>query len=136
MPLEIGPRLRAFLDEPFPITVGTTRSDGSVQMNPVWYEFRDGLIWLNGGPQRGWVRHLQRDPRLTLLLMDPRNMFRWAQMQGRLVDTTADGADAHIDHLSQRYTGQPYAAPKVDRLIVRIQIERVTGGEARQPWDV
>jgi hypothetical protein len=26
--------------------------------------------------------------------------------------------------------------PKVDRLIVRIDPERVTGGESRQPWDV
>jgi len=34
MPLQFGPRLTAFLDEPLPITIGTTRKDGSVQMNP------------------------------------------------------------------------------------------------------
>ncbi len=136
MPLQIGPRLTAFLDEPLAIAIGTMRRDGSVQMNPVWYEYRDGQIWLNGGPDRGWFKHLQRDPRMTLLLLDSRNPFRWAQMQGRLAGSTFDGADEHIEQLSQRYTGRPYPAPKVDRLIVRIDIERVTGGENRQPWDV
>jgi PPOX class probable F420-dependent enzyme len=136
MSLEFGPRLKAFLDEPFLITIGTTRRDGSVQMNPVWYEYRDDHFWLNGGPRRGWVKHLKRDPRITLLLVDPKNNFRWAQIQGRLVDTSLEGADDHIEHLSLRYTGGPYRGPKVDRLIVRIDPERVTGGESMQPWDV
>jgi PPOX class probable F420-dependent enzyme len=135
MPIEFGPRLRAFLDEPLPIVIGTTRRDGSVQMTPLWYEARDGQIWLNGGPRRDWFKHLQRDPRLTLLVLDPRNMFRWAQIQGRLAGTTFEGADDHIDHLSQRYTGHQYAAPKVERMIIRIEPERVLGGENRQAWD-
>jgi PPOX class probable F420-dependent enzyme len=136
MPLQIGPRLRKFLDEPLPILIGTTRRDGSVQMNPVWFEYRDGQIWLNGGPRRDWVKHLKRDPRITLLLLDPKNMFRWAQIQGRLEGTTAEGADDHIDRLAQRYTGALYRAPKIDRLIVRIDPERVTGHESGQAWDV
>jgi PPOX class probable F420-dependent enzyme len=136
MALQIGPRLQAFFDAPLPIVIGTVRANGSVQMNPIWYEFRDGLIWLNGGPQRGWVRHLERDGRATLLVQDPNNMFRWAQVECRYVDQTADGADDHIEHLSQRYTGGPYRNPKVDRLIVRLRPERVTGFESGQAWDV
>jgi PPOX class probable F420-dependent enzyme len=136
MPLTFGPHLQAFLDEPLPSTIGTTRRDGSVQMNPLWYEYRDGLVWLNGGPNRGWFKHLLRDPRLTLFVLDPKNMFRWAQIQARLVDSTAEGADDHIERLSQRYTGGAYRGPKVDRLIIRVAPERVTGGENGQPWDV
>ncbi len=136
MPLQFGPRLKTFLDEPHLITLGTTRRDGSVQMNPVWYEYRDGQIWLNGGPNRGWFKHLERDPRITLFVQDPTNAWRWAQIQGRLADSNVDGADDHIDHLSQRYTGALYRNPKIDRLIVRIDPERVTGGENREPWDV
>ncbi|MDQ3810233.1 MAG: pyridoxamine 5'-phosphate oxidase family protein, partial [Chloroflexota bacterium] len=82
MSVRIGPRLQAFFEEALPITIGTTRGDGRVQLNPVWYEYREGEIWLNGGPNRGWLRHMQRDPRVTLLLVDPANMFRWAQIQG------------------------------------------------------
>jgi PPOX class probable F420-dependent enzyme len=136
MSLQIGPRLKAFFDEPLPMTVGTTRRDGSVQMTPVWYEYRDGQIWLNGGPKRDWVKHMRRDPRATLFVVDPKNMFRWAQIQGRLADTSMEGGDDHIEHLSQRYTGGPYRNPKVERMIVKINPERVTGMESGQPWDV
>ena len=136
MALTIGPRLEAFLNERLPITVGTSRRDGSVHMNPVWYEYRDGQIWLNGGPNRGWFKHLERDPRITLFLMDSAKLFRWAQIQGRLASTSVEGADEHIDRLSRRYLGGPYSQPKVDRLIIRIDLERVTGGENREPWDV
>src|SRR5690348_11297956 len=102
MSLTFGPRLQAFVDEPLAIVLGTTRRDGSIEMVPIWYEYRDGQIWLNGGPKRDWFRHLERDSRATLLLVDPKNMFRWARMQARLADSTFEGADEHIDHLSQR----------------------------------
>jgi len=136
MPLQFGPRLTALLDEPLPVTIGTTRSNGSVQMVPVWYEYRDSQIWLNGGTTRDWVKHLQRNPRLTLLVLDPKNMLRWTQIQGRLASTSVEGADDHVERLSQRYTGAPYRNSKVDRLIVRVDPERVSGGESMQPWDV
>jgi PPOX class probable F420-dependent enzyme len=136
MAVQIGPRLEAFFGEPVPITVGTTRKDGSVEMVPVWYEYSNGQIILNGGPGRDWFKHMQRDPRVTLLVLDPKNMFRWARIQARYAGSTTDGADDHIEHLSQRYTGGPYRNPKVDRLIVRLDPERVSGGERGSPWDV
>ena len=136
MSLQFGPRLTKLLEEPLPVIVGTTRRDGSVEMNPVWFEYRDGQIWLNGGHNRDWFKHLQRDPRITLLLVDPQNMFRWARIEGKLAGTSVEGADEHIDRLSMRYIGRPYQNPKVDRLIIRIDPTRVSGGENRQPWDV
>ena len=135
MPLQFGPRLIHFLEEPLPISVGTTRHDGSVEMNPVWFEYRDGQIWLNGGHNRDWFKHMQRDPRVTLLVIDPGNMFRWAQIQGTLAGTSTEGADEHIERLSMRYTGGAYQNPKIDRLIIKIDPYRVKGGENRHPWD-
>jgi PPOX class probable F420-dependent enzyme len=136
MSLQFGERLRALLDEPLPVTLATTRAEGTVQLAPVWYEYRDGFIWLNGGPKRDWFLHMQRDPRATLLVLDPKNMFRWVQIQAKLHDTTFEGADDHIERLSQRYFGRPYPNPKVDRLIIRLEPLRVTGMESGQPWDV
>jgi hypothetical protein len=63
-------------------------------------------------------------------------MFRWAEIRGRLLDTSSDGADDHIERLSQRYFGGPYRNPKVNRLIIRVEPLRVRGYESGQPWDV
>src|SRR5437764_4494418 len=86
MAVELSPKMQEFTQEVYPAIIGTNRKDGSVQINPVWFEFQDGSFWINGGTNRGWFKHLQRDPRITLLLIDPKNMFRWAQVQGRMVE--------------------------------------------------
>jgi hypothetical protein len=99
MPVRFGPRLTAFLDEPIPIVPGITRRNRRVQMNLVWFEFREQQIWLNGGPQRDWFHHIERDPRVTSFLIDSRNMFRCTLIQGRFADITVDGADEHIETL-------------------------------------
>jgi PPOX class probable F420-dependent enzyme len=134
--LTVGPRLRAFLDGVYPAVVGTARRDGTVAMTPVWFEYADGYVWLNGGPNRAWFKRMRRTGTASLLLLDPRNMFRFARIEGRLAEATAEGADEHIERLSRRYTGGAYPGPTIDRLIVKIEPTAVTGGDARQPWDV
>lgn len=47
--------MQAFLDEVMPAIVGTSRSDGSVQMNPIWYDRRGDEIWLNPATSRAWA---------------------------------------------------------------------------------
>ena len=135
MALRFGPRLRAFLGEVYPAVIGTARRDGAVVMTPLWFELAGDQILLNGGPNRAWLKRMERTGRVSLLFLDPKNMFRHALVQGRLVGTTTEGADDHIEHLAQRYTGAAYRGPKVDRLIIRVEPVEVTGGENRQSWD-
>lgn len=61
MAARVSERLRKFAAEVFPAIVGTKRRDGSVQMNPVWFEYRDGHFWLNSSKGRHWPAHLERD---------------------------------------------------------------------------
>jgi PPOX class probable F420-dependent enzyme len=134
---KIGPRLRAFANEVLPAILGTKRSDGSVQLNPVWFEVQGDRFLVNGATGRAWLRHAKRDEgRVTLLLIDPKNMWRWAQIQGRIVRTATEGADDHIDRLSMRYLGTPYRNPKTDRITIEIEPERVTGYGPEGAWDL
>lgn len=135
MGIVIGPRLAAFAAEPNLVIVGTVRTDGSVQMNPLWFELEDGAFWLNAGPRRGWLAHLERDPRVTLLLQDPKAHHRWAQIQGRAVSLTTEGGPEHFERLALRYTGRPYRHPDQVRTIVRVEPLRVTGEDERSAWD-
>lgn len=136
MGVTVGPRLARFAEERIPALMGTVRRDGSVQLTPVWFEYRDGFFWLNGGPGRDWLRHIRRDPqrRVTLLLIDPKNMWRWAQIQGRVVAVTEEGARDHIDRLSQRYLGRAYARRGDERVIVKVEPLRITGRDAGGTW--
>ena len=125
--------MRTFLDEVMPAIVGTSRSDGSVQMNPIWYDRRDDEIWLNPASSRAWGKRLDRGKRVTLLFIDPNDQWRWAQLQGEVIDRTTEGGERHIDELSQRYLGRLYAdhRPEDPRQIVRVRPIRITGSIER-----
>lgn len=127
--LTLSEPLRQFVQEVMPVVVGTRRRDGTVQMNPAWFEYDDGYFWLNSWRGARWLEHVERDRDVTLFLMDPHNIGRWAQVQGVLVETTTDGADEHIDRLSHRYTGHAYQnrRPGVQRVKIQIEPVRVTG---------
>lgn len=127
--LQLTDAQRAFLDEVMPATIGTIRADGSVQLNPIWYERRDDELWLNATVSRRWGTRLEPGERLTLLMVDPANMWRWMQVQARVVEKTEEGAAAHIDRLSHRYLGSDYRNHQADdpRLIVRVVPTRITG---------
>jgi hypothetical protein len=50
---------------------------------------------------------------------------------GRVVEVTAEGADAHIDKLAKKYLGRdkyPFRSPSEQRVIIRIEPERVLAG--------
>ena len=121
--------LRAFLDEVMPAVIGTSRRDGSVQMNPIWYDRRGDEIWLNPTVSRAWGKRLDAGRRVTLLFLDPKDQWRWAQVQGEVIEKTIEGGEQHIDDLSMRYLGRPYADHRADdpRQIVRVRPVRITG---------
>jgi hypothetical protein len=127
MAVQVSKKMQDFAAEVYPAILGTTRSDGSVQIVPVWFEYRDGSFWVNGGTNRGWFKHLQRDPRITLLLLDPKDMFRWAQVEGRMVRWEEDAGGEHINNLSHRYTGRDYQNSRQGRIKIQIEPTRITG---------
>ena len=131
--VQLSDEQRAFLDEVMPAVVGTIRADGTVQMNPIWYERRDDELWLNGTRSRRWGSRLEPGAAVTLLMVDPTNMWRWLQVQGRVVERTEAGGAEHIDRLSRRYLGTDYANHRADdpRVVIRVVPTRVTGAFSR-----
>ncbi len=69
--IELSTKAKQFLAEVMPAVVGTRRQDGTVQMNPIWYEYRDGYFWLNSWRTSDWMRHVISDGDVTLHLLDP-----------------------------------------------------------------
>jgi PPOX class probable F420-dependent enzyme len=127
--LALSPAVQKLAALPILVTVATRRADGSVQLNPVWFELKDGFIWLNSNTSRTWPKNLQRDPDLTMLLVDPKVPDRYAQIRGRLLSLVPDPEHEFIDHLAERYTGKKFRdlEPGEHRVTLKIKPVTVTG---------
>ncbi len=108
--------------------LATLEPDGSPQVTPVWIDVDGDFILINTAKGRKKVRNVERDPRVSVEVVEQENPYSMLSVQGTVVDITADGADAHIDAMAKKYLGQdtyPFRQPGEERLIMRIQPEKV-----------
>jgi PPOX class probable F420-dependent enzyme len=114
---------KEFLDQnPYVGTVTTLRSDGSPHSTIVWVDVRDGTVGFNTARGRAKTRYLERDPRASLLVVDPNDPWKWVAVSGR-AELTDDGADQQIDQLAKKYIGRdtyPWRRPEEQRVSVWI----------------
>jgi PPOX class probable F420-dependent enzyme len=124
---ELSPAEREFLESPFVGVVTTLQPDGTPQSTVVWVDVDEEGVSINTAHGRVKPRNLANDPRLSLVVVDPGDPYRWVKVTGRgtLVD---EGADDQIDRLSKKYTGRDvYASrqPGEKRVTVRIEPDRI-----------
>ena len=125
----LSPELERLAALPILTVIATKREDGSIQLNPVWFELADGSIWVNSNTRRSWPKHLQRDKVATLLLIDPAEPDRYAQIRGRLVEVIPDPKHEFIDRLARRYTGKQFRElePGEQRITLKLEPLAVSG---------
>ena len=138
MALTIGPRLQGFFDEKLAAILTTLNKSGSPEMTPVWYEFRDGHIWLNGDKTRIWLKRMEESGRVTFFVMDPVNLWRWAQVYGKVVEASEDPGGDHINSLSHRYNNREYPGDRRTRRWLKVEVTSVKGADGNREikWDV
>ena len=104
--------------------LATLMPDGSPQVTPVWFDYKDGRIRVNSAKGRTKSRNMKEGSRIALAIMDPDNPYRYIQVRGQVGRVTEEGASAHIDSLAKKYLGQekyPYARPGEIRVIFEIE---------------
>jgi PPOX class probable F420-dependent enzyme len=119
---------KQFLEQPFVGTATTLREDGSPHATIVWVDLEDGVVSFNTATGRAKPRHLEKDPRASILVVDPSDTYKWVAVDGP-AELTTDGADAQIDKLAKKYLGKdeyPWRNPEEQRLKVRITPEHIT----------
>lgn len=109
--------------------VATIMKDGSPQSSAVWVDVDDDdRILVNTAEHRTKPRNVRRDPRVAISIVDAGNSGREALIRGRVVEMRHEGADEHIEMLSQKYWGKPYTyTPGQQRVIMVIEPDHVTG---------
>jgi hypothetical protein len=104
--------------------LATVMPDGTPQVTPVWFDYKDGIVRVNSAKGRVKTRNMQQGAAVALAILDPENPYRYIQIRGRIARVTEEGADAHIDSLAKKYLGQdkyPYAQPGEVRVTFEIE---------------
>lgn len=108
-------------------TISTLLRDGSAVTHVMWVDADDEHMLINTEVHRAKFRNVQRDPRVSVVVWDSNDPYRYAEVRGRVVDTvTGPAAREHIDTLSLKYMGRPYdpATIKSERVILKVEPDR------------
>lgn len=108
--------------------LATLMPDGSPQVSPVWVDQDGEYVLVNTAVGRVKQRNAQRDPRVALSIYDQEDPYAKVLIRGRVVAQVMEGAWAHINRLSHKYTGKDYPRyPGQTRIILKIRPEHVSG---------
>ena len=110
--------------------LATVMPDGSPHVTPMWFDWDGTHFRFNSARGRVKVRNLERSQRVAFSILDPDNPYRYLQVRGRVVETTEQGADGHIDLLAKKYIGKdryPWRRPGEVRVLYRVAPERTNG---------
>ena len=82
--------------------------DGTPHVTPLWFDYDGKHVIVNSALGRVKDKVLRRSGVAAIAISDPENPYRYIQIRGKVVEVTENGAREMIDHLSQKYTAQPY----------------------------
>jgi PPOX class probable F420-dependent enzyme len=98
----------AFLERANPAllgVVGTLQTDGSPHVVPVWYRYDGDAVYIWSEEGRGWVRNIQRDPRVAFSVQELKPPYAAVLMRGRAEIRTGDDEvlTSEIRRITTRY---------------------------------
>lgn len=114
--------------------LATLMPDGQPQATLVWCDYDGECACVNTTLERQKGRNLAVEPRATLLLVDPDDTSRYLEIRGE-VELVREGARAHLDALTRKYTRHPkfygYVYPveqaaRETRVLYRIHARKIT----------
>ena len=126
---------RDLLQEPVHGVLTTMMPDGTPQSSIVWADYDGEYVLINTTLERQKGRNMRCNPKIALLVIDPKDSTRWVAVRGTVTEMTTDGAEEHADRLTQRYTGKQHfygdiypveQKQKETRVVVKIEPLKVS----------
>lgn len=109
--------------------LATVMPDGTPQVTPVWVDFDGSHVLVNSARGRQKDKNMERNPAVSLSIMDPDNPYRYLEVRGRVAEITEEGAEEHIDKMAKKYMGldkYPLRQPGERRVLYKIKPERTS----------
>lgn len=103
-------------------TIAVHLPSGAIMSHVMWVDADDDHILINTEVHRAKFKAIEANPNVTVTIWNAANPYSFAEVRGTVVETIrGDEARAHIDTVSQKYTGAPYAREvESERVIVKI----------------
>jgi PPOX class probable F420-dependent enzyme len=104
---------KQLMDKPIAAIMAVIGGDGRPNLTPMWFDYEGDKVLVNVAEHRkktGWIR---KTPQMTLLLMNPENMYHWLSMKVTVEreiseDDPSEGARVteHVNRIWRKYIGQ------------------------------
>jgi PPOX class probable F420-dependent enzyme len=108
--------------------------DGQPQSSLVWCDYDGECACINTTCERQKGRNMLRNPKVSLLVVDPENTARYIELRGE-VEIITNGVMEQLDHVTRKYTPHPYfygyvypleQRERETRILCRIHVSKIT----------
>jgi PPOX class probable F420-dependent enzyme len=90
--------------EPVNAVLSTLMPDGQPQMSIVWADYDGESVLINTTLERQKGKNMLLDPKVNVLIIDPKNGNRYLEIRGRVLGYTQEGAIPHADKQARAYS--------------------------------
>ena len=97
------------IDGPFIVALSTVMPDGQPQTTPVWCNRKGDFVFINVMKGFRKEKNMRANPKVSLLVYDPKHPLHNIEIRGCVVEMTEEGAIEHNDELARLYLGNPDA---------------------------
>jgi PPOX class probable F420-dependent enzyme len=130
----LPPEVDQLLRKANPAVIATLRHDGSPHTAVTWYDWDGEHVLVNMDAARARLKHMRRDPRVSVTVIDSESWYRQLTIFGRVVEIRDDPQFADIDRLCLRYTRRQFHNRLRARISALIEPVGWYGWEGSTPW--
>jgi len=111
--------------------VSTIGPRGEPQTTPLWFLWRDDAVQISLVQGRQKLKNLERDPRISVVIVDPAEPTRYLELRRRIDALTPDPGRSLEHDIAIKYVGKDVdiEPPGTMRYTARVVVERITKQE-------
>jgi PPOX class probable F420-dependent enzyme len=123
---ELPDLAKKLIDEKTFATLSTVNPNGSPQSSVIWIKREDDVVLFSTILGRRKTKNMQRDPRVSVVLFDAADPYRYTELRGE-VSMSTEGGPELINELSELYAGVPFTEkdPTATRVVCRLVPSKV-----------
>lgn len=126
--------IEQFLAERRNAVLGVIRSDGSPQLNPMWFHWTGDVFQISTTKARFKYNHLKRDPRVTLCIDDVTG-FKTVIVEGR-AEVVEDDIWGPTRTIVEKYVDKDHVEARMARMRTEPRVLLIIHPEKWISWDM